>query len=254
MTSAGHHVIMQGADPVGPSARDYPQQGLVRLWDAIENAGWGTHAENPNRWIDCVIGAALDTADFSSIISLPRFLPSSVYFDGVDNALTANNPLAGSYSEFSIQIPLSTQSGTTTYWVPFTTYTGTSSSERIQINVEGTPRVHIVQLRGIQTVNIGSNSLADKTGSITLVWTSSNSKLTVWFKGQLKGQMNMSSFVANTLVFTKPQWNIGGDFQVARDSFFCGDIFGLRIYNRALTDAEIVQSAQLDAARFSIPA
>ena len=30
-----------------PTARDYVQNGLVAMWDGIENAGWGQHSDSP---------------------------------------------------------------------------------------------------------------------------------------------------------------------------------------------------------------
>lgn len=36
----------------GPTAKDYIQDGLVAMWDGIENAGWGVHDENATTWKD----------------------------------------------------------------------------------------------------------------------------------------------------------------------------------------------------------
>jgi len=38
--------------PIGPTARDYVQDGLVAMWDGIENAGWGVHDPNATTWKD----------------------------------------------------------------------------------------------------------------------------------------------------------------------------------------------------------
>ena len=38
MNCAGHHSMMAGG---GLSTRSYVQDGLVAMWDGIENAGWG---------------------------------------------------------------------------------------------------------------------------------------------------------------------------------------------------------------------
>ena len=35
-----------------PTAKDYVQDGLLALWDGIENAGWGTHDVNATAWKD----------------------------------------------------------------------------------------------------------------------------------------------------------------------------------------------------------
>ena len=40
-----------------PTARDYVQDGLIAMWDGIENAGWGVHNQNERSiWVDLVGG------------------------------------------------------------------------------------------------------------------------------------------------------------------------------------------------------
>ena len=39
-----------------PTARDYVQDGLIAIWDGIENAEWGVHDQNATVWKDCVNG------------------------------------------------------------------------------------------------------------------------------------------------------------------------------------------------------
>ena len=47
--------------PSGKSytARDYVQDGLVAMWDGVENAGWGLHDSATTNWIDLVGGDVL---------------------------------------------------------------------------------------------------------------------------------------------------------------------------------------------------
>lgn len=45
----------RGGKPL-PTAKDYVQDGLVALWDGIENAGWGVHDPNATTWCDPVSG------------------------------------------------------------------------------------------------------------------------------------------------------------------------------------------------------
>lgn len=40
-----------------PTARDYVQDGLIAMWDGIENAGWGVHDGASTEWVDLVGGA-----------------------------------------------------------------------------------------------------------------------------------------------------------------------------------------------------
>ena len=43
-------------DPTPVTARSYVQDGLVAMWDGIENAGWGVHDNNATNWVDLVNG------------------------------------------------------------------------------------------------------------------------------------------------------------------------------------------------------
>lgn len=46
--------INSRAIPPPPTARDYVQDGLIAMWDGIENAGWGVHNPNATEWKDLV--------------------------------------------------------------------------------------------------------------------------------------------------------------------------------------------------------
>ena len=39
-----------------PTAKSYVQDGLIAMWDGIENAGWGVHDESATTWVDLVGG------------------------------------------------------------------------------------------------------------------------------------------------------------------------------------------------------
>lgn len=55
-----------------PTAADYVQDGLIAMWDGIENAGWGIHDQNATFWkdlignVDLPIGNAIWTAQACS--------------------------------------------------------------------------------------------------------------------------------------------------------------------------------------------
>lgn len=60
-----------------PTARDYVQDGLIAMWDGIENAGWGQHDPNATLWKDLVGDNDLvlqNTAHFdeNSLVSADR--------------------------------------------------------------------------------------------------------------------------------------------------------------------------------------
>lgn len=49
-----------------PSARDYVQDGLIDMFDGIENAGWGVHDPNATVWNDLIGQNDLDIVNESS--------------------------------------------------------------------------------------------------------------------------------------------------------------------------------------------
>jgi len=42
--------------PLGYTAADYVQYGLVAMWDAIENVGWGVHDDTATHWMELISG------------------------------------------------------------------------------------------------------------------------------------------------------------------------------------------------------
>ena len=44
-----------------PTARDYVQDGLVAMWDGIENAGWGKHDDSLGRCVNLLSPGSFDT-------------------------------------------------------------------------------------------------------------------------------------------------------------------------------------------------
>lgn len=45
-----------------PTAKDYVQDGLVAMWDGIENAGWGVHDANATTWVN-LAGGSIDDVE-----------------------------------------------------------------------------------------------------------------------------------------------------------------------------------------------
>lgn len=43
---------------VDPTAADYVQDGLIAIWDGIENVGWGEHDPDSTFWVELISGEA----------------------------------------------------------------------------------------------------------------------------------------------------------------------------------------------------
>jgi len=70
-----------------PTARSYVQEGLVAMWDGIENAGWGVHDPNATTWKELVVGGA----NFP-LPTLASWRDDGLYVPDVQNTYIATNP------------------------------------------------------------------------------------------------------------------------------------------------------------------
>lgn len=52
--AGAHNGFVQEEETIEYTAADYVMDGLVSMWDGIENAGWGTHEDSPQYWVDLV--------------------------------------------------------------------------------------------------------------------------------------------------------------------------------------------------------
>ena len=59
----------------GKTARDYVQNGLVAMWDGIENVGWGVHDANATTWKDLVGGYDFDVSLTNAEWGANKFIP-----------------------------------------------------------------------------------------------------------------------------------------------------------------------------------
>lgn len=74
-----------------PTARDYVQSGLVAMWDGIENAGWGVHDPNATTWKDLVSGTQSVTLQSTEEITENSVITTSRDFTLIDDVeLVAN--------------------------------------------------------------------------------------------------------------------------------------------------------------------
>ena len=79
--SDGESVMRLHNYPKPPSAQDYIQDGLVAMWDGIENAGWGVHNSTATTWKDLVGNHDMTIGGTGS------FMPNAFYSNGVSSAI-----------------------------------------------------------------------------------------------------------------------------------------------------------------------
>ena len=217
-----------------PTARDYVQDGLLAMWDGIENAGWGSRAESSDSWTELITskkcgkrsgddnievlddGFRFVNGGFNTGISLGNIVAIEAVLK-IDNEQNSG-PLLCSLRA-GIQLVLVKNSDGVQY-VPLT-YTEASHKKAVVTVGE---KFAISIAREIGFTNGIDSTVVDNTVS-------------GW-------GFNYST---GTIAYYQPTNFV--------DTFtnFVGDIHSLRCYSRKLTYDEITANYAIDKARFGLP-
>lgn len=223
------------------SAKSYVQDGLVAMWDGIENAGWGLHDPNATVWKN-LVG---DTLDLTVNSSAARFT------DRCLERTTNNNVPAAIFSGkpecVCIEI-VSDRSGLL--------FNYTLGSHGVVNNVRYA--MHDVSGGGYR---VGKVNGQHKRVNTDAGYVSGASLLTINYTA-------MDAYVINSVFVDGEQKNIvddssgengAGDFCIMGRSIYTynfgatGKIFRVTLYSRALTADEIAANYAVDKARFNLP-
>lgn len=205
-----------------PTARDYVQDGLLSLYDAKENAGWGVHDESS--LLDLVGGLSVNKFGIG-IVHGANFIDftGSGMFDGTDYWL--QSAFVEIVVDFADHVD-----------VCFFNYNfGTFKFGRYRTNMvltqSSTPGFGGVSFAGAMTYSFGTTSTRFINGSS---WSTDSGD----FWGASSGT---SKFALGGTI--RP-----GDVRAySKGRFHC-----LRVYNRALTPAEVAANYAVDQRRFGI--
>lgn len=248
----------------GISAKDYVQDGLVALYDGIENIGWGKHDYNTLVWKD-LIGNNDITYSASSLTSLRYWLDNGFY---QFNSGTFYWQATPSYEmstilknglQFTVEVVAMVNE------IP-------SSSNSCLINIADG-----MQSSGLQLSYNGQHFMAaclDAWGGTTPIGVSdevwgymsmpfhcgvsmngANENGYMFFK-TLNGdiEVSSSSIIQNKLKIDLTKMIIGGyAWSSIASRNHRGVLYCIRIYNRALSTEELDYNHQIDEARFNLP-
>ena len=219
------------ADTTYTSA-SYVQSGLIAQWDGIDNAGTGTHDPTTNVWKDLVGSLDMTLTD-----------KGSWTFDG--NALQVAGGGAGAQGA----------SATPAYKTIEIVYRMTATGGRILFNSGITTRFVVFDGSGTQLYFDGSTDTkrincsydADKVRFAAATYDGSTVS-NLYFNGEVQ-----------TGVAHRNTWGTGdgkvavGDRTLGKNYPWMGEVFAIRLYDRALTAEEIATNCAIDKARFLPP-
>ena len=221
------------------TARDYIQDGLVAMFDGIENAGWGVHDDSATIWIN--------------LVSNNHLTVRSAGGSWINNAFVCNGTTAGCYGNFSFNLENMTKE---------CCISGLPTTSRV-LNLISTPSSS--QSNGACAgVQVNGNIVA----MTSRFWIIATEKMSISCKGNnLKSYSqewptiyvngNILSSQGEITMNNSGQWITFGARQndaVGRFYYPCaGTIHNVRIYERRLSQNEILHNYHIDKARFNLP-
>ena len=241
-----------------PTARDYVQDGLIAMWDGIENAGWGVHDPNATAWKNLVSGdTALHIPDGS--------LWGNTYLHTISDG-GGNHPIGGERDSHYLA-PKLTEFPFCSFECSFLFNSGSDSAG----NKAGSIGINIAQgnfssfiygmpwgvkyyiwpgFGGFKDYLYNASGILSKNSLVNLCATCERGGLSKYF---INGQL-ISSTTAPTSAkidtryvtrFNSGTWNgnIGID----------ANYYGMRIYNRPIDQEEVAANYEIDKARFNLP-
>jgi hypothetical protein len=259
-----------GARDTGLSAKDYIQDGLVAMWDGIENAGWGVHDDNATEWVDLKGGYPLEISGASAtykfgVRSYKEFNGTNYWVEGSFQSQCLKlevNIVAGKIA-LSASIPIATfaQMGITETTMSNVTFESCVAFYKEPKEPFPGGDVYykgaINTFAGQSTMSAGywvtppflvANhprmyfDLLDRDGEI---FTACNVIDGLAAYGYFDGGLVVTKTDHKEMKLTDLTVMNNGWRSPCRQYFYCG-----RIYNRKLTDEEVKHNYEVDKARF----
>ena len=207
-----------------PTARSYVQDGLIAMWDGIENAGWGVHDAAATRWVDLAGSCDLYKSGNCKIgESYVQTFSAGDFMRNTDHAFSSSN----------IQ-------------TVETVYQADSAKACLVFNIIPSDRFFGFRGNGsiVFFVSNGYNF------TVTGVTTTQSYSYRYSISNELV--VNGASFVSSVRGGSFGTQGIGlGLYSQPYNSV--GKMYCMRLYSRALTAAEIAANYAVDKARFNLP-
>lgn len=215
------------------TAKDYIQDGLIAMWDGIENAGWGVHDANATVWKDLV---GNQSARMSNMLVTDNSMRA--------NLNTARITMPASLVDFYVRLQP----------------TGSISSECV-IHKTGTygtadfvwglcrnwnVQYGIISYASGIAVYVKSSHAIGNVNYATISVIANNTQMSAYKNGVISASWSdvIDNSSINSFSIFGNAW--GG-------TCLKGEMFNIRFYSRALTADEIAHNYSIDKARFNLP-
>lgn len=227
-----------------PTARDYVQDGLVVMWDGIENAGWGVHNSSATTWKDLIGNYSLP------LMSGGSWEDDCIVGDGTAPAAGTNDGPSDTLKQPFAEVVYHSLAAPARNVVVVSfglKYSGSENYYKVFGLSDSRGTVYF-DANGRLAKVTGDTYLAAHTVSMASTARGTNQGYYVdavarsWSGGDGSGSFNKGVFVcamANSGV---------GWMQPSKSKVHC-----IRFYSRVLTSAEVAHNYTVDKARFNLP-
>ena len=246
-----------------PTARDYVQDGLVAMWDGIDNAGWGVHDPSATVWKDLVGGNDL-TLIKSQIAENVGYWTDKSYFSPRKESNTAGNVFMrhGGISQAFVDCANSARLTTEVCYKTLDNYSNNPGFFRAYESSFVQEIILIwkdnFSFRGKGWNISGARGILNFTkGEFTS--SSFRSYGLDSYAEAYNSTTGMSQTKTAVTSSSGPSMNTDGYVVINsiqhgnNNDCLQGDMYCTRLYNRLLTDAEIAANYAIDKARFNLP-
>ena len=220
------------------TARNYVQDGLVAMWDGIENAGWGVHDNSATTWKDLIGGHVLNVDNGGS------WADDCLVCDGTRRGAYGNNLTGGAPLVVEAVVQATTASSWRILWHQGEWRDGLRLTRclvfynptqlwlasaygytDVSTTIANKTTIHIdYASSGISHLSINGSDAAFSTGA------------TSWY----------NTDGGNVFAF-------GGASSTSANYALACKIYSFRLYSRALTADEIAHNYAVDKERFNLP-
>ena len=217
-----------------PTARDYVQDGLIAMWDGIENAGWGIHSS------DMILNDLLGGGAHIDFVNTSRG-NRSILFDGRDEQTGMLNKYQYLNSQvLTIEFCVSLDSTKNQCFIQLS-----GSGERMTL-IAGVYNISRELFTGPSFSPI-YNISGLKIGTVSIQYTVGSFQSTKAYNNGVE-----LSHIRDEGFSTGNNLNSVGNRQNNTSYAMSGEFFSMRWYSRYLTDAEIAANYAIDKARFGL--
>lgn len=228
-----------------PTAKDYVQDGLVAMWDGIENVGWGVHDNNATTWKD-LIGNLDATA-----------INSPVFGDNHTDTSNGYWSLPSSVSEIvemqSLTAEAAFQPSTSGETVENQGIVGIGNNRSLWLFIGNPPRHSnssiVWQVRRSGSIRAWYNNGALGTAAHSCSVVANNSVCNTYLDSAI---CTITPNISAGSATSTDKFYIGMMSDTVVWHTFHGRTHSVRLYSRALTAEEIEHNYEIDKARFWI--